>query len=52
MIYVIDRKYTPAVISPALFSKNFTFTDNFSVKASCGKSSIPRYLNLPLNSNN
>ena len=28
-----------------------TFTDNVSPKNTCGNSSIPRYLNLPVNSN-
>ena len=31
-----------------LLSKNSTFIEIFSIKNPCGKSSIPRYLNLPI----
>ena len=52
-ISVTDSKYGPAVISTDLFSKNYTFTEDFSINNFCGKtSSIQKYLNWPINSNN
>ena len=51
-ISAIDTNYEPAVISLALFSNICTFTEDFSIKNSHGKSSIPRYLNLRINLNN
>ena len=52
-ISVTDSKYDPVVISPDLFSKNYTFTEDFSIKNFCGMtSSIQKYLNLPINLNN
>ena len=44
-----ENKYDPAVISPILYSKNFTFTEEFSTKNACGKFNIPRYLNCQIN---
>ena len=52
-ISVTDSKYDPAVISTDLFSNNYTFTEDFSIKHFCGKtSSIQKNLNLPINSHN
>ena len=51
-ISTINSKYSPAVISPALYSRNFTVIEELSFKNSFGKSFIPRYLNLPTNLKN
>ena len=45
-ISVIDTRYAPAVISPVLILRSSIFIDEFLIKNSCGKSSIPRYLYL------
>ena len=46
------NKYGPAVVSPVLFSRNYLLTEELSIKNSCCKYSISRYLNLPIDLNN
>ena len=43
-----DVKYAPAVISLVLYYRNSTFIEEFSTKNACGRSSIQRYLNFPI----
>ena len=45
-ISVVDTRYVPAVNFPVLLLRFSTFIDDFSIKNSCGKSSIPRCLGL------
>lgn len=52
LISSVDNKYVSAVISPVLFCRRFCIYRPFSIKNSCGKSSIPRYLNFLINLNN
>ena len=47
--YVLDSTYALTEISLVLFSKSLTLTEQFFLKHSYGKPSIPRYLNLPIN---